>query len=48
MDLQTAATAFAHGYDLVSADAHHSLIAAQLHALAPDAPALLIHAPPQL
>jgi predicted nucleic acid-binding protein len=48
VDLQTAATVFAHGYDLVSADAHHPLIAAQLHALAPDAPALLIHTPPQL
>lgn len=35
MDLQTAATVFAHGYDLVSADAHHPFIAAQLHALAP-------------
>jgi predicted nucleic acid-binding protein len=46
MDLQTAATVFAHGYDLVSADAHLPLIAAQLCALAPDVPALLIHAPP--
>ena len=48
MDLQTAATVFAHGYDLVSADAHHPLIAAQLHALAPDVPALLVHPPPRL
>jgi len=47
MDLQTAATAFVHGYDLTTADAHHPLIAAQLNTLAPTAPPLLIQAPPQ-
>lgn len=47
MDLQISATVFVHGYDLVSTDAHHSLIATTLSALAPTAPALLIEAPPQ-
>lgn len=47
MDLQTAATVFVHGYDLVTADAHHPLIATQIHALAPAAPPLFIHPPPQ-
>ena len=47
MDLQISATVFVHGYDLVSADAHHSLIATALSALALTAPALLIEAPPQ-
>lgn len=46
MDLQTAATVFVHGYDLVTADAHHPLIAAELSRLAPSAPPLLIQAPP--
>jgi predicted nucleic acid-binding protein len=46
MDLQTAATVFVHGYDLATADVHHSLIAAELGALAPAAPPLLIHPPP--
>ncbi len=45
MDIQTAATVFAHGYDLVSADAHHTAIAAQLGLLAPGAPPLLIRKP---
>jgi predicted nucleic acid-binding protein len=48
LDIQTAATVFAHGYDLVTADAHHSAIAAQLNALAASAPALRIQPPPQL
>ena len=47
LDIQTAATVFVHGYDLLSADAHHPLIAKELSALAPTAPALLIEAPPQ-
>jgi predicted nucleic acid-binding protein len=46
MDLQTAATAFVHGYDLVTADAHHSVIVEQLNALAPTAPAPMIQTPP--
>jgi hypothetical protein len=45
MDIQTAATVFAHGYDLLSADAHHQTIAAQLSAVAPQAPPLLIRTP---
>lgn len=48
MDLQTAATVFVHGYDLATADAHHPLIAAELSALVPTAPPLLIHPPPKL
>jgi predicted nucleic acid-binding protein len=44
MDIQTAATVFAHGYDLLSADAHHKVIAAQLGLLAPRAPPLRIRA----
>lgn len=47
MDLQTAATAFVHGYDLTTADAHHPLIAAKLNTLAPTASPLLVHAPPR-
>jgi predicted nucleic acid-binding protein len=47
LDIQIAATVFAHGYDLLTADAHHSIVAAHLAALAPSAPALQIHAPPQ-
>jgi predicted nucleic acid-binding protein len=47
MDLQSAATAFVHGYDLASTDAHHPLIAAKLNTLAPTAPPLLIQAPPR-
>lgn len=46
MDLQTAATVFVHGYDLVTEDAHHSVIAEQINALAPTAPTPLIQAPP--
>lgn len=46
MDLQTAATVFVHGYDLVTADAHHAVIAEQIKALAPGAPAPLIQTPP--
>jgi predicted nucleic acid-binding protein len=46
MDLQTAATVFVHGYDLVTADAHHAVIAEQIKALAPAAPAPLIQTPP--
>ena len=47
MDLQVAATVFVHGYDLLSVDAHHSLIATELSALAPTAPGLTIESPPQ-
>jgi len=47
MDLQTSATVFVYGYDLISADAHHPLIAKELSALAPSAPPLLIEAPPK-
>lgn len=47
MDLQSAATAFVHGYDLASTDAHHPLIAAKLNTLAPTAPPLLVQAPPR-
>ena len=45
MDLQTSATVFVYGYDLVTADAHHPVIAKELSALAPTAPPLLIEAP---
>ncbi len=45
MDIQTAAIVFSHGYDLLSADAHHQTIAAQLSLLAPGAPPLMIRAP---
>lgn len=48
LDIQTAATAFAHGYDLVSDDAHHRHIAQRLAALAPGAPALRVTPPPPL
>jgi predicted nucleic acid-binding protein len=47
MDLQTSATVFVHGYDLLTADAHHPVIAKELSALAPSAPPLLIEAPPK-
>lgn len=47
MDLQTAATVFVHGYDLVTADAHHAVIAEHINALAPTTPAPLIQAPPR-
>jgi len=47
LDIQIAATVFAHGYDLLTADAHHSIIATQLAALAPSAPSLRIHPPPR-
>jgi predicted nucleic acid-binding protein len=47
MDLQTAATAFVHGYDLATADGHLPLIAEELTALAPTARPLLIHPPPR-
>jgi predicted nucleic acid-binding protein len=47
LDIQTAATVFAHGYDLRTADAHHSIIATSLAALAPTAPPLRIHPPPR-
>jgi len=47
LDLQTAATAFVHGYDLISGDAHHAHIAARLAALAPDAPGLRVTPPPR-
>jgi predicted nucleic acid-binding protein len=48
MDLQTSATVFVQGYDLVTADAHHPVIAKELSVLAPAAPPLLIEAPPHL
>jgi predicted nucleic acid-binding protein len=47
MDLQTSATVFVHGYDLVSADAHHPVIAKELSVLAPSTPPLRIEAPPK-
>lgn len=47
LDIQTAATAFVHGYDLVSGDAHHGHIAQRLAALTPEAPALRVTAPPR-
>ncbi len=47
LDIQIAATAFAHGYDLLTADTHHTIIATQLAALAPTAPALHISPPLQ-
>ncbi|HUN78315.1 MAG TPA: hypothetical protein VMU32_05295, partial [Solirubrobacteraceae bacterium] len=47
LDIQIAATAFAHGYDLVSADEHHRHIAERLAVLAPGAPALSVTAPPR-
>jgi len=48
LDIQIAATVFANGYDLLTADAHHPIIATQLAALAPTAPPLRIHPPPRL
>jgi len=45
-DLQTAATAYAHGYTLASADAHHVAIVALLATIAPGTPALDIVPPP--
>ncbi len=47
LDIQTAATAFVHGYDLVSGDTHHGHIAERLAALAPGAPALRVVVPPR-
>ena len=47
LDIQTAATAFVHGYDLVSDDRHHERIAERLAALAPSAPALRVVVPPR-
>ena len=47
-DLRTAATVFVNGYDLVSADAHHTAIAARLAAIAPSAPPMKIRAPEPL
>jgi predicted nucleic acid-binding protein len=47
LDIQTAATAFVHGYDLVSGDAHHGHIAERLAVLAPAAPALRVVVPPR-
>jgi predicted nucleic acid-binding protein len=47
LDIQIAATVFAHGYDLLTADTHHSVIATRLAVLAPSAPALRIQPPPQ-
>lgn len=47
LDIQTAATAFVHGYDLVSGDAHHGHIAERLAVLAPKAPALRVVEPPR-
>lgn len=46
MDLHTAATVFVHGYDLASADEHHTFIASALAKIAPDAAPLVIQAPP--
>lgn len=48
MDLQTAATVFVHGYDLVTEDAHHTAIAERIAKLAPKAPPLLVCSPPRL
>jgi len=45
-DLQTAATAYAHGYALASADAHHVAIVGLLATIAPGTPALRIVVPP--
>jgi len=47
LDIQTAATACVHGYDLVSDDAHHRRIAEQLTVLAPGAPALCVTEAPR-
>ena len=47
LDIQIAATVFAHGYNLLTADAHHAIIATHLATLAPTAPALRIHPPPR-
>jgi predicted nucleic acid-binding protein len=47
IDLQTSATVFVHGYDFLTADAHHPVIAKELSALAPTAPPLLIESPPK-
>ena len=45
-DLQTAATAYAHGYALASADAHHVAIVGLLATIAPGTPALRVVVPP--
>ena len=47
LDIQIAATVFVHGYDLLTTDAHHTILATELATLAPTTPALLIHPPPQ-
>jgi predicted nucleic acid-binding protein len=47
LDIQIAATVFVHGYDLLTADAHHTILATQLATLAPTAPTLHIHPPPR-
>lgn len=47
LDIQTAATAFVHGYDLVSGDGHHGHIVERLAVLTPGAPALRVVAPPR-
>jgi len=46
IDLHTAATVFVHGYDLATADEHHTFISSALKELAPNAPPLEIRAPP--
>jgi predicted nucleic acid-binding protein len=47
LDIQITATVFARGYDLLTTDAHHTIIATRLATLAPIAPALRIHPPPR-
>ena len=47
LDIQIAATVFVHGYDLLTTDAHHTVLATQLATLAPAAPTLHIHPPPR-
>jgi predicted nucleic acid-binding protein len=47
LDIQIAATVFVHGYDLLTADAHHTILATRLAMLAPTAPTLHIHPPPR-
>jgi predicted nucleic acid-binding protein len=47
LDIQIAATVFVHGYDLLTADAHHTILATRLATLAPTAPTLHIHPPPR-
>ncbi len=47
LDIQIAATAFVHGYELVSGDGHHRHIAERLAVLAPEAHPLRVAAPPR-